>query len=69
MLASAYNFPKQRKIPTPLNVTGLIQGKVSPRSAPSTGFSIRAPKEATAKAIPNRTLTIATSASERTHKK
>jgi len=54
---------------TPLNVTGLIQGKMFPRSAPSTGFPIKAPKEANAKAIPNRTLIIHTSASERTYKR
>jgi len=31
--------------PTPLNVMGLIQGKVLPRSAPSIGFPMKAPTE------------------------
>ena len=38
-------IPENRKNLTPLNVMGLIQGKVFPRSAPSTGFPIKAPKE------------------------
>ena len=43
---------------TPLNVMGLIQGKVFPRSAPSIGFPIKAPTEVKEKAIPNRILTM-----------
>jgi len=55
-------IPEDRKNLTPLNVMGLIQGKVFPRSAPSTGFPIKAPKEVKTKAILNRVLPIATSA-------
>ena len=64
MLAWVYNSSSQKteRKSTPLNVMGLVQGKVFPRSAPSTGFPIKAPKDFKAKAVPNQI--VATSASE-----
>jgi len=42
-------IPEDRKNLTPLNVMGLIQGEVFPRSAPSIGFPIKVPKKSEGK--------------------